>query len=37
MASQTACNYFLAETNNVIGQIASAQQSAADLTTVSRA
>jgi hypothetical protein len=37
MASQTAYNYFLSETNNTIGQIASAQQAAADLTTVGRA
>jgi hypothetical protein len=37
MASQTAYNYLLSTTNNTIGQIASAQQSAADLTTVGRA
>jgi hypothetical protein len=32
MPSTTAYNYFLAETNNAIAQIASAQQAAADLT-----
>ena len=37
MASQTAYNYFLSETNNAIEQMASAQQAAADLTTVGRA
>ena len=37
MASQTAYNYFLSETNATIEQIASSQQAAADLTTVGRA
>ena len=37
MASQTAYNYLLSTTNSTIEQIASAQQAAADLTTVGRA
>ena len=37
MASQTAYNYLLSETNNAIESIAASQQAAADLTTVGRA